>query len=51
MSSDSVSKKRDVKKRKGKVEDRSRNVGYHQMVNDIKYYFKKFGFYSMGNKT
>lgn len=32
------------------MEDTSRNVGYHQMVDGVKCYFKDFGFYSMGNK-
>ena len=32
------------------MEDTSRNVGYHQMLDGVKCYFKEFGFYSMGNK-
>lgn len=35
---------------KGEKEDTSRNVGYYQMVDGIKYYFEEFGFYSMSNK-
>lgn len=35
---------------KGEMEDKSGNVGHHKMVDSIKYYFKEFGFYSIGNK-
>lgn len=34
----------------GEMKDQSRYVKYHQMVDGIKYYFKEFGFYLMGNK-
>ena len=32
------------------MEDQSRYIKYHQMADGSKYYFKEFGFYSMGNK-